>query len=187
MTKDDSRDGKGRFKPGAPGRPKGTKNRRRTYSETEIKARVAVGVDERLQALVGSAVDVIEARLGDGDLKAALWLLDSARGRRTQRLSTILADCDLSTVEGAVAAAERVTDHMLCGELGVGEAAEALANLWRFAQMKGYLRFAELEDILEEIKQQSSDRARMNDHLPMWGKLREAAARHEAEHLASSG
>ena len=175
MKKDDIRDDKGRFRAGAPGRPKGSTNKRKGYSPAELKAHIDAGVDERLKGLLRQAVDVIERRLGNDDLKAALWLLDSGRGRRTQRLSAILAGQDLSSVEGVVGAAQRLSDMMLRGELGVGEASEALANLWRYAQMRGYLQLDDIREMLEEIEARETRRPD-NAYLPTWGRLREAMA-----------
>ena len=68
---------------------------------------------------------------------------------------------------------------MLAGELGVGEATEALANLERFAQMRGFLEVKEIRATLEKMEK-TSKRYPASDHIPTWGKLREKMAKHEA-------
>lgn len=86
---DTSRDTSGRFTPGHGGRPKGAKNKRKTFSATEFTASVTAAAADKLEALTGKALDVIEQRLDEGDQRTATWTPIISTGSQRSFLTPI--------------------------------------------------------------------------------------------------
>lgn len=165
-----TRDGSGRFLQGAGGRPVGSKNKRKRVTAGEFKSAVAREVDEKLEGMLGLATSVLHEKLVDGDLRAALWLLNQSSASQSARLSEAIPSADLASLDGIVATAQQVVAMVADQRLTMTEASTFLRVLWSYAQMRGYMKVKELEEALTSIEKGNGagDEA---SRLIKWGRL----------------
>ena len=163
------RDAAGRFRPGHGGRPKGSKNKRKSYTPDEFRRSVAMEANRRIEALVDRAVEVVEEQLEQGNEKVAIWALDRILPADRSRLSEAVLEANLSSLEGIVETAQTVSQMTAEGLLGLNEARRFLTILTNTAQLRGYLEVDALRSMVKELETstRSHERAQTID-LPKW-------------------
>lgn len=160
----------GRFAKGHGGRPKGAKNQRRAFSSGEFEKSVAEETTMKLEGLLGKAVAVMDEQLSEGNLKAAVWVLDRMTPRNHHKLSSTIPDADVTSIEGIVQTVQTVSEMAADGHLGLEETGRLLTILTNCAQLRGYLGIGELREMIVEFEQQGSQgKAAAKVDYPKWG------------------
>lgn len=168
-----SRDTAGRFRPGHGGRPRGSRNKRKTYSPEEFSNSVDEQATEKLEGLLDKAVGVIDKQLRQGSLKAAIWVLDRALPDERSKLSQAIPDADMTSLEGIIQAAQTTSQMVADGLLGLDAANRFMTILTNCAQLRGYLELKELREMVEEFEKEPAKRLPLSEGVvfPTWGNL----------------
>lgn len=173
-TANTNRTSTGQFTKGNGGRPKGSKNKRKTYTPTEFSASVAEAARDRLEGLMDKALGVIEQALDSGDVRTAIWVMDRSLPPVQHKLSEAIPEADLSSMEGIISAAQSITQMALEGRLGLEETSRFQTILGNTANLLGYQRLGELSELLDAFEKRDKQRRTVSaDMMPMWGRLRE--------------
>jgi hypothetical protein len=162
----------GRFAKGHGGRPKGAKNQRRAFSSGEFEKSVAEETTMKLEGLLGKAVAVMDEQLSEGNLKAAVWVLDRMTPRNHHKPSSSIPDADMASIEGNVQTAETTSQMAAEGQLGLDEANRFMTILTNCGQLRGFLQIGQLREMIVEFEQQGlQGKAAAKVDYPKWGNL----------------
>ncbi|WP_425045227.1 hypothetical protein [Primorskyibacter sp. S87] len=160
----------GRFLPGnrpprSTGRPPGSKG---------VNARAAHFANERLEAMLGKAADVIDAALDEGDTHVATWIIDRVRPPKSADFLHLSAPNDLETPQETVDAAREAILAAGRGEVSMSEAKAYVALIERLGGMQGYLELERLRAMVEELKCSETKSVRVLDqsHIPPESRVR---------------
>lgn len=170
-----NRSATGQFTKGSGGRPRGAKNKRKTYTPAEFSASVTAAATAKLEDMTDKALDVIEQQLDKGDARTAIWVLDRCLPSTQHKLAEAIPGADLSSLEGIIETAQTAAQMAAAGRMELETASRVLTILTNTANLLGYHRIGELREMVEEFEQQGAQGvagvpAAM---VPIWGRLEE--------------
>lgn len=166
-----SRTPKGHFTKGSGGRPKGAKNRSKSFTPAEFHAAASVEAATQIRGFLDKAGSVVDQKLDDRNVRTAIWVIDRILPKPQMKLTQAIPDADLSSMEGIIQASQTVAEMTLSGEIGLDEGNRMITTLSNTAGLLGYRRIDELQEMIAKFEKQGGPSAMVE--LPFWGRLRE--------------